>query len=405
MLMPQPGSTRTTLALLGSLCLFLSAVEYLIPKPLPFMRIGLANLPLLLALNIFGAKDFFLLALIKVLGQGIMGGTLFSWVFLFSVAGTFTSAALMYLLRRFLSQKYLGFTGISCAGAVASNGVQLVLARYLVFGPALRYLAPPFLASGFITGIVLGLVCEYFCRRSRWYARHTLYAGQTQYAETDGLPHTEPVTSAAEISTEAVPQKKTLWSATFSSGGLFCAGLCMALIFLFSHSLTSRIVQFCFFFLLALLSGKKTNPLLTLVFMGGIVFFNLLVPYGKVLAVFGPLSITEGSLFSGLDKAVILQGLLLLSRACIKSDLKLPGTVGLVLGDSFRILELMRGKKGIIRRGHIVDGIDRLMLDAEMAAPENTPYSGPKLNGKSIALLGCMVMLTAVLGFLPVIIL
>ena len=402
--MPQPGSTRTTLALLGSLCLFLSAVEYLIPKPLPFMRLGLANLPLLLALNMCGAKDFFLLALIKVLGQGIIGGTLFSWVFLFSIAGTFSSAALMYLLRIFFSQKYLGFTGLSCAGAIASNGVQLVLARYLVFGPALRYLAPPFLASGFITGIVIGLVCEYFCRRSRWYVKHTRYPKHT------GSPYTEPVTDAdaAEISVEAVPQKKTLWSATFSSGGLFCAGLCMALIFVFSHSLSSRILQFCFFFLLALLSGKKTNLLFTLVFMGGIVFFNLLVPYGKVLASFGPLSITEGSLFSGLEKALILQGLLLLSRACIKSDLKLPGTVGLVLGDSFRILELIRGKKGLIRRGRILEGIDRLMLDAETAAagtPENTPRSGPQLNGKSVALLGGMVTLTAVLGFLPLILL
>jgi heptaprenyl diphosphate synthase len=365
------------------------------------MRIGLANLPLLLALNILGAKDFFLLALIKVLGQGIISGTLFSWVFLFSVAGTFASAALMYFLSRIFTQKYLGFTGLSCAGAIASNGVQLVLARYLVFGPALRYLVPPFLASGFMSGIVLGLICEYFCRHSRWYARHTLYA------MSGGPPHTEPVTeeAVAEIPIVAVPQKKTFWDTTFSSGGLFCAGLCMALIFLVSPSLTSRVLLFCFFFLLALLSGKKINPLLTVVFMGGIVFFNLLVPYGKVLAAFGPLSITEGSLLSGLDKAVVLQGLLFLSRACIKSDLRLPGTIGSVLGDSFRILEFMRAKKGMIRRGRIIEGIDRLMVDTEMAAPENNPHSGPQLNGKNVALLGGMVILTAVLGFLPIILL
>jgi heptaprenyl diphosphate synthase len=406
MSMPQSGRAgRTTLALLGSLCLFLSAIEYLIPKPLPFMRIGMANLPLLLALNIFGPKDFFLLALIKVLGQGIIGGTLFSWVFLCSVAGTFSSATLMYLLRNFLGQKYLGFTGLSCAGAIASNGIQLVLARYMVFGPALRYLAPPFFASGFITGIALGLICEYFCRRSLWYAKHT------RYAEADGSPQTEPLTeaeTAAPIPADAVPQKKTFWDTTFSSGGLFCAGLCMALIFLFSQSLTSRVLQFCFFFLLALWAGRKINPLLTMVFMGGIVFFNLLVPCGKVLAAIGPLSITEGSLFSGLEKAIILQGLLLLSHACIKSDLRLPGTVGSLLGDSFRILELLRLKKGIIRRGSVVDGIDRLMVDTETAVagtPENTPYQGPRLNGKTVVLLGGMVILTVVLGFLPIILL
>jgi hypothetical protein len=142
--------------------------------------------------------------------------------------------------------------------------------------------------------------------------------------------------------------------------------------------------------------------------MGGIVFFNLLVPYGKVLAAFGPWSITEGSLIAGLEKAVILQGLLLLSRACIRSDLRLPGTVGALLGDSFRILELLRAKKGMIRRRRVVDGIDRLMGEVEMMAaytPENNPHDGQNLDGKSVVLLSGMVVLTAVLGFLPIIIL
>jgi len=306
------------------------------------MRIGLANLPLLLALDLFGAKDFFLLALLKVLGQGIMGGTLFSWVFLFSCAGTLSSAALMYLLRRLLGKKYLGFAGLGCAGAMASNGVQLVLARLLVFGPALRYLAPPFLASGFVTGIALGLVCEYFCRHSKWYAVHGergshegTKAQRTRREEKMVIPHS-----------------------------LFIAGLLMALIFIVTP-LTARVVLFLVFCVFTRLMGKKINPLITLIIMAGIVFFNVLVPYGKVLAVFGPLRITQGSLLAGLEKAVTLEGLLMLSRACIRSDLKLPGTIGSLLGESLRILELMRNKKGLIRRKHIIAGIDQMMQEIE----------------------------------------
>ncbi|MDR1230490.1 MAG: heptaprenyl diphosphate synthase, partial [Spirochaetaceae bacterium] len=34
---------RKTAALLGAFCLFLSSIEYMIPKPLPFMRLGIAN--------------------------------------------------------------------------------------------------------------------------------------------------------------------------------------------------------------------------------------------------------------------------------------------------------------------------------------------------------------------------
>ncbi|MCL2128626.1 MAG: Gx transporter family protein, partial [Treponema sp.] len=196
MLTPQPGRERDrSLALLGGLCLFLSAIEYLIPRPLPFMRIGLANLPLLLALDIFGPKDFFLLALLKVLGQGIIGGALFSYVFLFSLAGTFASASVMYLLRRLLGKKHLGFTGLGCAGAMASNGVQLVLARYFIFGPALRFIVPPFLASGFVTGAALGLFCEYFSRHSLWYAKH---AGLPANAQADAALEFPPGKSDAE---------------------------------------------------------------------------------------------------------------------------------------------------------------------------------------------------------------
>jgi heptaprenyl diphosphate synthase len=370
--------------------LFLSAIEYLIPKPLPFMRIGLANLPLLLALDIFGPGEFFLLSLLKVLGQGIIGGTLFSYVFLFSLAGTFASAALMYLLRKLLGKKHLGFAGLGCAGAMASNGIQLVLARYLIFGASLRYLIPPFLASGFITGIILGLICEYFCRHSRWYA-----GTETEPEETP--PQAAPVQKQQS-------RRISQWNDLFNADEFLIAGLLMALIFLLSRSLPGRVAQFFFFCLLAGLSGKKINPFATLIFMAGIVFFNLLAPYGKVLAAFGPLRVTQGSLFAGLEKALSLEGLLMLSRACKKSDLRLPGTIGSLLGESLRILELMREKKGMIHRGHIIAGIDRLMLEMEAAnvnETENTPPRKPQRNVKGILLLCVIVILTAVIGLVP----
>jgi heptaprenyl diphosphate synthase len=395
MLTPRHGDNRT-LALLGSLCLFLSAIEYLIPKPLPFMRIGLANLPLLLALNMFGTKDFFVLALLKVLGQGIIGGTLFSYVFVFSAAGTGASAAVMWLLHRLWGNRGLGFAGLGCAGAMASNGMQLLLARYWLFGPAFRYLVPPFLASGFMSGIALGLLCAYFCRHSRWYAGCT--------AET--IPQ--------ETTLQAVPTQSR-WDMTFRSGDLLWAGLCMALVFLFCRSLPGRTAQFFFFCLLAGLSGKKINLSATMLFMAGIVFFNLLAPYGKVLAVLGPLRLTEGSLIAGLEKAVTLGGLLMLSRACvsgnvvsrnvvsrngIKSGLRLVG-LGSLLGDSLRMLELLRERKGLIGRGHILGGIDRLLQETEAiyAGERVMPQEKLRRSGKSMAFLCGMVILTAVMGF------
>jgi heptaprenyl diphosphate synthase len=143
----------------------------MIPKPLPFMRIGIANLPLMLALDIFPFPAFLVLVGIKVLGQALVTGTLFSYIFLFSLAGTALSAVSMYLLRRFLGEKRISFIGVGTAGAMMSNISQLILAWVFIFGNSVLYIAPPFLAAGVVTGIVLGLFCEYFTRRSQWYAQ------------------------------------------------------------------------------------------------------------------------------------------------------------------------------------------------------------------------------------------
>jgi heptaprenyl diphosphate synthase len=166
----KPAYDRNTTALLGAFCLFLSTIEYMIPTPLPFMRIGLANLPLILALDIFSFRSFAILTALKILGQALITGTLFSYVFLFSLAGTAASALSMFFLRRVLGEQRIGFTGLSVAGALVSNGIQLFLARLFIFGPGVRYIAPPFLAAGLVTGAALGIFCEYFTARSKWYA-------------------------------------------------------------------------------------------------------------------------------------------------------------------------------------------------------------------------------------------
>jgi heptaprenyl diphosphate synthase len=75
----------------------------------------------------------------------------------------------MYLLWRILGPKRIGYIGVSVAGALVSNGTQLFLARFFVFGEGVRFLIPPFLGAGTITGVALGLFCEAFIARSRWY--------------------------------------------------------------------------------------------------------------------------------------------------------------------------------------------------------------------------------------------
>jgi heptaprenyl diphosphate synthase len=360
------------------------------------MRIGLANLPLILALDLFPPAVFALLTAVKITGQALITGTLFSYVFLFSLAGSSVSALAMYGLRRLLGKNRVSFTGLGIAGAVLSNLVQLVLARFFIFGEGVRFLAPLFLASGLISGGVLGRFCEAFAARSRWYCRalgETAAAGGPSAGggETAAVPGEAASAAAAPESAagEQAPaapsgretrrqERQARWNRFFPSGDLFIAGLFMTLAFLFTSSLVFKTLQCLFFWLLLWYAGKKNRPLATLFVTLGIVFCNLLVPYGKVLAEFGPLKISEGALLGGLRRALTLEGLILLSRTCIRPDLRFPGAFGSILGESFRIFGALQERKTIISRKRLIEGIDGLMLelDRDAGGTDSAPGKG-----------------------------
>lgn len=153
--------------MLAALALMLSSIEYIIPKPVPFLRLGLANLPVLIALGLLPPGRVFLLVLLKVSGQALIQGNFLSIALLFSAAGSFSSAAVMLAAKK-LGGRHVSLMGISILGALASNIIQILLARLLVFGSYAWLIAPLFLLLGLASSTVLGLVAESYWRRSRW---------------------------------------------------------------------------------------------------------------------------------------------------------------------------------------------------------------------------------------------
>jgi heptaprenyl diphosphate synthase len=57
------------------------------------MRLGIANIPIMISLIIFNPAMTFILVLLKIAGQGIITGTLFSYVFIFSFCGSLAGGA------------------------------------------------------------------------------------------------------------------------------------------------------------------------------------------------------------------------------------------------------------------------------------------------------------------------
>jgi len=158
------------LAMLAAVAMFFSTLEYLIPKPVPFFRVGLANLPILVVLRFFRPRHVLALTMLKVLGQGLINGTLASYVFLFSLFGSLTSALVMIGVAS-LGMRRISLVGVSTAGAVASNVVQVTLSVVFIFGPGSWVIAPPFLILGTVAGMVVGALAEHFAAFSRWVAR------------------------------------------------------------------------------------------------------------------------------------------------------------------------------------------------------------------------------------------
>lgn len=157
---------RDTLAILGALSLFLSLIEYLIPKPIPFIKLGMANIAVLLSLIMLTPKETLILIFIKSVGGSLVTGTIFSWVFLYSISGSLISGVIMLIIYNLLKNR-VSMVGISISGALGSNLTQISLAT-LFLGSGAKYIGIPILISGFISGILTGLFTNRFIQESEW---------------------------------------------------------------------------------------------------------------------------------------------------------------------------------------------------------------------------------------------
>jgi heptaprenyl diphosphate synthase len=149
----------------------------------------------------------------------------------------------------------------------------------------------------------------------------------------------------------------------FSARALFAAGLLIMPSLVFNPSTEFRMIQFLFFCLLVLISGKKINFIFTILIIACIVAFNLIIPYGRVLFSIGAFKITSGALKAGIHRAVTLEALVMLSKVTIRQDLKIPGAFGELLGESLRLFSVIMNRKNHITGKNLIEEIDSLMLE------------------------------------------
>lgn len=256
--------------------MFLSMIEYAIPKPIPFMRLGIANMGIMLSLYVLPIRQVLFLTLIKVFLQALISGTFFSYIFVFSLIGSFSSVFAM-LFCKYIFKSKISFLGICLSGALANNLSQILLSYLMIFKSSTSFIAPILLISGFISSIVLGTLTQKFVSGSSWY-KMILTEDENNVSDLENI---DSQTNLSAIKKTKTTNRKIL------------------------KNLTSSFVL--------LLS---------------IIFFSLLVPNGKLLFSIGSFKITQESLFLGLRRGLILILSVYISKIVVSKLPPLKGRFG-----------------------------------------------------------------------------
>ena len=291
-------SEKNLVAWLGALTLLFSYAELFIPRIVPFFRLGLANVAVLMGLSL-SPLSFAMLLFIKAFCSSMMGGTLFTPFFFISLMQSVISGFVMYVLFHVdglfasgkkeettaNSNRYVSFFGISVAGAGASAVVQIELCR-IYLGQGTLVLLGPMLLFSVLSGIVTAAI---------------------KYALP--LPPTAPVLEQLPLSAASVKtsSKILLWAKLLS--------LIFAVIIIFtldSWKILLPVMIVCL--VLQRLSGRKIKFLPYIVLWVFIIITSLFEPQGKIIFALWKIKITYGALMSGITKVMIMTSVSALSQ-------------------------------------------------------------------------------------------
>lgn len=145
-----------------ALALIFSYVETLIPIHLgiPGVKLGLANLIVVIALYGMSIKEAYLLSIVRVVLSGFLFGNLFA--ILYSLAGVLFSLSAMTFLK---GTKRFSVIGVSMAGGVFHNIGQLMMAAIVLESLSITYYLPVLLVSGLVAGFLIGIVSNEMLKR------------------------------------------------------------------------------------------------------------------------------------------------------------------------------------------------------------------------------------------------
>jgi heptaprenyl diphosphate synthase len=154
--------TKTKKLMIFSLLLALAVVLYILegflpnPVPVPGIKLGLANIIILLSFFLFDFREILFLVMARVLLASLLSGSLLGIGFMMSLSGAIVSAVCMYAVYH--SKAGFSLIGVSVLGATVHNITQLLVFYFIVGTIGIFSYLPFLVLSGIGVGIMTGYV-------------------------------------------------------------------------------------------------------------------------------------------------------------------------------------------------------------------------------------------------------
>lgn len=300
---------KNRIAYLGALTLLFSYAEMLLPRFVPFFRLGLGNIAILLAFDL-SLPSFMLLTVIKSVTASMMAGTLVSPFFLVSIAQSVISGFAMYGLYR-IKGKWISIYGISMFGSAISAVVQLYLSS-LYLGKETLALAAPML----FFSVAAALVTAFLSKALK-------------------IPESSPAFTVQE--TEGNSKKAIILVLLI----LIAAVTCFMI-----NNLYVLVAALILAFVFQKLSGRRIMLMPHISIWIFVMIVSLLTPSGKVLYKIGKFTLTQGAITTGLAKSLKLSIAAALSQCAASLRPSSKSLIGLTLAYYRGLLDNFRQQEG-----------------------------------------------------------
>lgn len=149
----------TRLTMLLALSVVLNIIESFIPLfngNIPGLKLGFANIIILIVLYMFSFKDALYVSLLRIILVGILRTGLFSMTFFFSLGGAFLSLCSMLIAKK----TKLSIIGVSIVGSIFHSIGQILVAILIIKNMYIIYYVPWLLLFSIPTGILVGFTSK-----------------------------------------------------------------------------------------------------------------------------------------------------------------------------------------------------------------------------------------------------